>query len=175
MVSLGVWWPKAIIDKPIVRDWNVREWQRRDSGVAVAERGRSYKSKSTPIMIYNEVIDCWNHHCRFGQGDGTELVKSTLMAPWLFLPESESKVAQSRPTLWDPMDCNLAGSSIHGVFQARILQWVAIFPSQWLNRVSRIAGRLFTVWDTGEAKRREYSLFFFAAVRRKESKVSVKR
>ena len=119
MVSLGVWWPKAIIDKPIVRDWNVGEWQRSDSGVAVAERGRSYKSKSTPIMIYNEVIDCWNHHCLFGQGDGKELVKSTLMAPWLFLPESESKVAQSRPTLWDPMDCNLAGSSIHGVFPGK--------------------------------------------------------
>ena len=37
--------------------------------------------------------------------------------------ESESEVAQSCPTLSDPMDCSLPGSSIHGVFQARVLEW----------------------------------------------------
>ena len=40
--------------------------------------------------------------------------------------KSESEVAQSCPTLSDPMDCSLPGSSIHGVFQARILEWGAI-------------------------------------------------
>ena len=35
-------------------------------------------------------------------------------------------VAQSCPTLWDPMDCSPPGSSVHGIFQARILEWVAI-------------------------------------------------
>ena len=40
--------------------------------------------------------------------------------------ESESKVAQSCPTLSDPMDCSLLGSSIHGIFQARVMEWVAI-------------------------------------------------
>ena len=39
---------------------------------------------------------------------------------------SESEVAQLFPTLCDPMDFSLAGSSIHGIFQARILEWVAI-------------------------------------------------
>ena len=39
--------------------------------------------------------------------------------------KSESEVAQSCPTLSDPMDCSLPGSSIHGVFQARVLEWVA--------------------------------------------------
>ena len=39
---------------------------------------------------------------------------------------SESEVAQLFPTLCDPMDCSLLGSSIHGIFQARILEWVAI-------------------------------------------------
>ena len=39
---------------------------------------------------------------------------------------SESEVAQSCPTLWDPVDCSLPGSSIHGIFKARILEWVAI-------------------------------------------------
>ena len=40
--------------------------------------------------------------------------------------KSESEVAQSCPTLRDPMDCSLPGSSIHGIFQARVLEWVAI-------------------------------------------------
>ena len=40
--------------------------------------------------------------------------------------KSESEVAQSRPTLHDPMDCSLPGSSIHGIFQARVLEWGAI-------------------------------------------------
>ena len=40
--------------------------------------------------------------------------------------ESESEVAQLCMTLCDPMDCSLPGSSVHGIFQARILEWVAI-------------------------------------------------
>ena len=40
--------------------------------------------------------------------------------------KSESEVAQSCPTLSDLMDCSLPGSSIHGIFQARVLEWVAI-------------------------------------------------
>ena len=40
--------------------------------------------------------------------------------------KSESEVTQSCPTLSDPMHCSLPGSSIHGIFQARVLEWVAI-------------------------------------------------
>ena len=40
--------------------------------------------------------------------------------------ESESEVAQSRLTLSDPMDCSPPGSSVHGIFQARVLEWGAI-------------------------------------------------
>ena len=40
--------------------------------------------------------------------------------------KKESEVAQSCPTLCDPMDCSLQRSSIHGIFQARVLEWVAI-------------------------------------------------
>ena len=40
--------------------------------------------------------------------------------------KSESEVAQSCPTFSDPMDCSLPGSSIHGIFQARVLEWGAI-------------------------------------------------
>ena len=40
--------------------------------------------------------------------------------------KSEREVAQSCPTLSDPMDCSLPGSSIHGILQARVLDWGAI-------------------------------------------------
>ena len=40
--------------------------------------------------------------------------------------KSESEVAQSCPTLGDPMDCSPPGSSVHGIFQARVLEWGAI-------------------------------------------------
>ena len=40
--------------------------------------------------------------------------------------KSESEVTQSCPILSNPMDCSLPGSSVHGIFQARVLEWVAI-------------------------------------------------
>ena len=40
--------------------------------------------------------------------------------------KSESEVAQSCPTFGDPMDCSLPGFSLHGIFQARVLEWGAI-------------------------------------------------
>ena len=66
----------------------------------------------------------------FGQGANISVSNFC----WFGLPwwlsgiesESESEVAQSCPTLCDPMDCSLPGSSVHGIFQARILEWVAI-------------------------------------------------
>ena len=49
--------------------------------------------------------------------------------------KSESEVAQSCLTLSDPMDCSLPGSSIHGIFQATVLEWGAIaFSHLWLRR-----------------------------------------
>ena len=47
--------------------------------------------------------------------------------------KSESEVTQSCLTLLDPVDCSLPGSSIHGIFQARVLEWVAI-PSLWKKK-----------------------------------------
>ena len=63
--------------------------------------------------------------------------------------KTESEVAQWCLTLCDPMDCSLSGVSIHGIFQARVLDWVAISfsrVSSWsrdLTQVSYIAGRCF--------------------------------
>ena len=49
--------------------------------------------------------------------------------------KSESEVAQLCPTLTDPMDCSLPGSSVHGIFQARVLEWVAIAISAYLHEI----------------------------------------
>ena len=49
--------------------------------------------------------------------------------------KSESEVAQSCPTLSDPMDCSLPGSFIHGIFQARVLEWGAIAFSEMVKRL----------------------------------------
>ena len=73
-------------------------------------------------------------------------------------PGGKSKVlvAQSCPTLCNPTDCSPPGSSVHGILQVRILEWVAIYffrgsslPRDW-TQVSCIADRLFTVWATEE-------------------------
>ena len=68
-----------------------------------------------------------------------------------------SEVSQSCPTLCDPMDCSLLGSSLHGILQARVPEWVAISFSMGSSqprdrtRVSRIPGRCFNLWATREA------------------------
>ena len=75
----------------------------------------------------------------------------------LYVRESESEVAQPGLTLCDPMVCSSPGSSIHGIFQGRILEWIATSfsrgssrPRNW-TRISHIVGRLFIVWSTREA------------------------
>ena len=68
--------------------------------------------------------------------------------------KSETEVSQSCPTLCDPMDCSWSVSSVHGIFQARVLEWIAISFSRGSSqprnqtRVSHIAGRRFTIWAT---------------------------
>ena len=51
--------------------------------------------------------------------------------------KSESEVTQSCPTLGDSMDCSLPGSSIHGIFRARVLEWgaIAFFQFQATNKI----------------------------------------
>ena len=64
--------------------------------------------------------------------------------------ENESEVAQSCPTLRDPMDWSLPGSSVHGIFQVRVLEWVAILPSLRKTSVSALLtmSKPLTVWTT---------------------------
>ena len=76
------------------------------------------------------------------------------------LPELKVNVliTQLCMTLCDAMECSPPGSSVHGILQARILEWVA-FPfsrgSSWTKgwiQVSHITGRFFTVWATRETQ-----------------------
>ena len=67
-------------------------------------------------------------------------------------------------TLCNHMDYSLLGSSIHGIFQARVQEWVAISFSRgssqsrdWIQ-ISRIVGRCFTIWATREAQETEVYL-----------------
>ena len=86
----------------------------------------------------------------------------------LFLmSNSENEVAQSCPTLWDPMDCSLPGFFVHGIFQARVLEWVAISFSRGSScprdqtQASCIAGRCFTLWATREAQIMVYLILYY--------------
>ena len=86
----------------------------------------------------------WNHTC------------VSLLHRWL---EERRKWSCSVVSVCDPMGRSLPGSSVRGIFQARILEWVAISFSRGSSqprdqtRVSCAAGRLFAVWATREAHR----------------------
>ena len=81
---------------------------------------------------------------------------------------SESEVTQSYPTLCDPIDCSLPGSSVHEIFQATVLEWIAISfsrgsfqPRDW-TLVSHIVDRCFTAW--ANKKYIKLILFQFSSV-----------
>ena len=66
--------------------------------------------------------------------------------------ENESEVAQSCPTLCDPMDGSLPGSTVHGIFQARILEWAAISFSKmiWILDNGKVSlGLKGTLYEKG--------------------------
>ena len=78
--------------------------------------------------------------------------------------ESEVLVTQSCPTLCNTLDCSPPGSSVHGILQARILEWVSIPFSKGSShpkdqtQVSCIAGRFLTFWVTSGATRSSKAL-----------------
>ena len=78
--------------------------------------------------------------------------------PWnIKLKKVKTEVTQSCPTLCNPMDCSLPGSSLHGILQARVLEWVDISFSRGSSRskdqtqVSHIPGRHFNLWATRDS------------------------
>ena len=85
------------------------------------------------------------------------LLVSLLLLFWVYYPYTRCSFHKWVKSLSRVQLCSLPGSSVHGIFQARILEWVAISFSRrssrfrdW-TRVSRTAGRLSTVWATREA------------------------
>ena len=97
-----------------------------------------FLQSSLPPGIHQEQLREWRIH-------GSDKVK-----------ESESEVAQLCPTLCSPMDCSLPGSSVHGIFQAIVLECIAISFSRGSSQprdrtqVFRVVDRRFTVWATRE-------------------------
>ena len=101
-------------------------------------------------------LKCEDHsHSWVGQGTLASVGQDPIEEAHLNY-ESESEVAQSCPTPCDPTDCSLPSSSVHGIFQARVLEWVAISFSRGSSQprdqtqVSHIVGRRFTIWATRE-------------------------
>ena len=98
------------------------------------------------IWREGDPIDCekWKSRVTFGLGYPTNNLclpeAEGFPGAWVIRAKTRTKVkvsvAQSCPTLYDPRDCSLPGSSVHGILQARIMQWVAIpfakrsFPPQ---------------------------------------------
>ena len=81
---------------------------------------------------------CWGADTVGGQG----APPLHLLTGFLWLLKSESEVAQSCRTLCDPMDCSLPGSSVQGIFQARVPKWVAISfsrGSSWPRNQTRVS------------------------------------
>ena len=84
------------------------------------------------------------------------LVTSFILTIFIPMKVKVKSFSRVRPTLCDPTDCSPPGSSVHGISQERILEWVAISfsrGSSWARdrtQVSRTVDRLFTVWATRE-------------------------
>ena len=108
-----------------------------------------------PLVVTVRMIQIW-------------LSEDNLILPSYPLEWSEVKWL-SRVQLCDPMDCILPGSSVHGIFQARVLEWVAISFSRGSSRpsdgtqVSHIASRHFTVFATREAQMLEWVAYPFSS------------
>ena len=96
--------------------------------------------------------------------EGTE--NHRILDPEMILMWCE--VIQSCPTVCDPMNCSLQRPSVHGIFQARVLEWVVISfsrGSSWprdQTRVSCIVGRRFTIWAIREEMILEIIFFHFS-------------
>ena len=104
----------------------------------------------------------WGRQAQYSSGQqpvscrDCPLAFSALRLSWLFYIARPD--AQSCPTLCDPLDCGSPGSSVHGISQARILEWVASFSSRGssqprdrtqISSVSPIAGSFFTSEPSG--------------------------
>ena len=112
--------------------------------------------------LSSHVYWTYGYHLLWSSCSGLLPIFLFLLLIWgilcIFFPWTERKVKSlSRVQLCDPMDCSLPGSSVHGIFQAIVLEWTAISfsrgssqPRDW-TWASCTAGKFFTVWATRKA------------------------
>ena len=110
----------------------------------------------------------WGYSVCTALGMSVNDIESTIRIDWrLQISFNKKKVkvkSLSCLTLCNPMDCSLPGSSVHGIFQAIVLEWIAISFSRESSqprdqtRVSRIVDRGFTFWATREEHWRKLQL-----------------
>ena len=106
-------WPNYILKKKVLKyGWG-----------SMYHGNKANISQIIKILTYHISLHDANYEAQWSKKGNSDWLQS-LQIPSLL--ESESEVTQSYLTLCSPMDCSLPGSSIHGIFQARILEWVAI-------------------------------------------------
>ena len=119
------------------------------------KKSNTWRSKQVlTLMVKGDLRQrvMYSSQIRWGLSSSYQLLCFLFQFDKINKEESESEATQFCLTLCDPMDCSLPGSSIHGIFQARILEWVVISfsrrspqPRDW-TWVSCIVGRCFTIW-----------------------------
>ena len=135
-------------------------WERLKAGGEGGDRGRDYWMASpTRWTSFSELWDRVKD--REAWRAAVYRVTESHTTEWLNNSNcncSEVLVTPSCLTFCNPMDCSPSGSSVHGILQARILEWVAMPFSRGSSgtrdqtQVSCIAGGFFTIWGTREAK-----------------------
>ena len=98
----------------------------------------SVSSRGSLVLHFLPYGWCHLHiwgYCYFSQQSGFQLVLLPAQRfSWCTLHEGEGEVAQLYPALCDPVECNLLGSSVHGILQAGVLEWVAMPSSRGSSR-----------------------------------------
>ena len=113
---------------------------------------QSYGFSSGHVWMWEMYSLCQQSDIKKKLTDQMAILLASTPKPW-----SEVLVVHLCPTLGDPMECSPPGSSVHGIFHARILEWVAIYfsrGSSWprdQTQVSCTTGRFFTKWAMREA------------------------
>ena len=127
-----------------------------DSGRAFEYAGET--GSSALLQLNKTTMKCLATGNSSGQRETTRITHFIGSLIWRINPYMSLCVStQSCPILFDPVDCSLPGFSVHGILQARILEWIAIPFSRGTSQprdrtlVSCLAGRFFTVWTTGKS------------------------
>ena len=144
--------------KTVVRGGLTKSWEKKRSK-RQRRKGKIYPSEFRVLKKTFLSDQCKYIEENYRMGKTRDLFKKIRDTKW-------SEVAQSCLTLCKPVDCSLPGSSVYGILQARILEWVTISFSRGSSqprdqtRVSHIGDRCFNLWATREAQRYQENKHF---------------